>query len=134
MRFMVLVKADKDWRRASCRREAAGRHGGTTRAGRGRDARWRRAPSELERRASDSRFQAHGHRWALSETKELIAGFSSSGEVKEEATNGSSARIRSRPGIEIEIRQVFQAGDFGDAFTPELSRTCGRQAAANAKR
>jgi len=38
---------------------------------------------------------------------------------------------------EIEIRQVFEADDFGDAFTPELreqEERLGRQMAENAKR
>ena len=38
---------------------------------------------------------------------------------------------------EIEIRQVFEAADFGEAFTPELRKAEERvasQAAANAKR
>jgi hypothetical protein len=55
----------------------------------------------------------------FAETKELIAGFwilevSSREEVIE--------WVRKAPfkGEEIEIRQVFAAEDFGDAFTPEL--------------
>jgi hypothetical protein len=55
----------------------------------------------------------------FAETKELVAGFwilevSSREEVIE--------WVRKAPfrGDEIEIRQVFTADDFGDAFTPEL--------------
>jgi hypothetical protein len=55
----------------------------------------------------------------FAETKELVAGFwilevSSREEVIE--------WVRKAPfkGDEIEIRQVFSADDFGDAFTPEL--------------
>jgi hypothetical protein len=55
----------------------------------------------------------------FAETKELIAGFwilevSSREEVIE--------WVRKAPfrGAEIEVRQVFSAEDFGDAFTPEL--------------
>jgi hypothetical protein len=38
---------------------------------------------------------------------------------------------------EIEVRQVFEAEDFGEEFTPELrerERLLGEQMAANAKR
>jgi hypothetical protein len=69
------------------------------------------------------RFDEHGNSTVLdgpfAETKELVAGFwilevSSREEVIE--------WVRKAPfrGDEIEIRQVFSADDFGDAFTPEL--------------
>ena len=55
----------------------------------------------------------------FAETKELIAGFwLVQGKSKEEIVE----RFRSTPfsnGEEIEIRQVFEAEDFGDALSPE---------------
>jgi hypothetical protein len=58
----------------------------------------------------------------FSETKELIAGFwLFQGKTKEEAIEW----VKRCPNpmesdSEIEIRQVFEAEDFGDALTPEL--------------
>jgi hypothetical protein len=67
----------------------------------------------------------------FTETKELIAGFwilevSSREEVIE--------WVRKAPfkDDEIEIRQVFTADDFGDAFTPELREQEDRIRATNA--
>jgi hypothetical protein len=68
----------------------------------------------------------------FAETKELIAGFwllevSS----REEAVEW----LRKAPfkGGEVEIRQVAQAEDFGDAYTPELREQEDRQRAAIAE-
>ena len=59
----------------------------------------------------------------FTETKELIAGFSMI-EVgsKEEAIEWVKKWPASDANgeVELEIRQVFEAGDFGPAFTPEL--------------
>jgi hypothetical protein len=56
----------------------------------------------------------------FAETKELIAGFwLIQAKSREEAIEW----IKRAPfdgGTEIEIRQVFEADDFGDALTPEL--------------
>ena len=56
----------------------------------------------------------------FAETKELVAGFWL-WQVKsmEEAIEWLK-RAPFGPGAEIEIRQVAEASDFGDAFTPEL--------------
>lgn len=56
----------------------------------------------------------------FAETKELIAGYwlwkvESMDEAVEWAKRAPFA-----PGDEVEIRQVFEAEDFGEAFTPEL--------------
>ncbi len=56
----------------------------------------------------------------FAETKELIAGFwmwrvKSMDEAVEWAK-----RCPMSDGVELEIRQVFEAEDFGEAFTPEL--------------
>jgi hypothetical protein len=75
----------------------------------------------------------------FSETKELIAGFwMFRCASKEEAIEWVKRCPNPLEGdAEIEIRQVFEADDFGDAFTPELremEERLGRQMAENAKR
>jgi hypothetical protein len=72
----------------------------------------------------------------FSETKELIAGFwLIQARSKEEAVEWVKRCPNPMPGeSEIEIRQVFEASDFGDEFTPELRAQEERvyaQAAAN---
>ena len=55
----------------------------------------------------------------FSETKELIAGFwLIQAKSKEEAVK--RVPISAESDTEIEIRQVFEVEDFGDALTPEL--------------
>src|SRR5437870_12391684 len=58
----------------------------------------------------------------FTETKELIAGFwLIQVKSKEEAIEWVKRCPNPMPGeSEIEIRQVFEAEDFGDEFTPEL--------------
>lgn len=75
----------------------------------------------------------------FSETKELIAGYWLF-QVKslEEAIEWVKRSPNPSPGAdsEIEIRQVFEADDFGAEFTPELreqEERLGKQMAANAK-
>ena len=69
----------------------------------------------------------------FAETKELIAGFWL-WQVK--SMDEAIAWLKRAPfdgGTEVEIRQVFEAADFGDEFTPELRRqeeTIRAQAAA----
>ncbi len=56
----------------------------------------------------------------FAETKELIAGFwIVQGKSKEEIVE-RFLRAPFDAGHEIEIRQIFEADDFGDAATPEL--------------
>jgi len=56
----------------------------------------------------------------FAETKELIAGFWIwQLNSKQEAIDWLK-RAPFQPGDEVEIRQVFEAADFGDEFTPEL--------------
>jgi hypothetical protein len=75
----------------------------------------------------------------FAETKELIAGFwILQTRSKEEAVEWVK-RCPNPTGeeAEIEIRQVFEAADFGEAFTPELQERearVGEQMADNAKR
>jgi hypothetical protein len=76
----------------------------------------------------------------FAETKELIAGFwLIQVKSKEEAIEWVKRAPNPFPGTEseIEIRQVFEAEDFGAEFTPELREQEERQraqAAENAKR
>ena len=59
----------------------------------------------------------------FAETKELVAGFwLSQVKSKEEAIEWVKRAPNPFPGAEseIEIRQVFEAEDFGEALTPEL--------------
>ena len=65
----------------------------------------------------------------FAETKELVAGFwllqaKSTEEVVEWIT-----RALFDGGTELEIRPVFEADDFGEAFTPELRAQEERQRA-----
>jgi hypothetical protein len=75
----------------------------------------------------------------FAETKELIAGYWLM-QVKsmEEVVEWVKRCPNPFPGeSELEIRQVFEADDFGDAFTPELREQEERQraeASRNAKR
>jgi hypothetical protein len=70
----------------------------------------------------------------FAETKELVAGFwLIQVKSKEEAIEW----IKRAPfdgGTEIEIRQVFEASDFGEAFTPELQEAEERMRAEVAKK
>jgi len=71
----------------------------------------------------------------FAETKELIAGFW----IIETRTRDEAIEWMKRAPFregEVEIRQVFEDDDFGDAFTPELreqERRIREQAAARAK-
>ena len=76
----------------------------------------------------------------FAETKELIAGFwLFQVKSREEAIEWVKRAPNPHPGTEteVEIRQVFEAEDFGPEFTPELREQEKRimeQAAANARR
>ncbi len=76
----------------------------------------------------------------FAETKELIAGYwLFQVKSKDEAIEWVKRCPNPSPGTEseIEIRQVFEAADFGEAFTPELRKAEQRtsaQIAANARR
>ena len=76
----------------------------------------------------------------FTETKELLAGFwLIQVKSKEEAIEWVKRIPNPMPGTEaeIEIRQVFEAEDFGPALTPELreaEKRMAAQIAANAKR
>jgi hypothetical protein len=73
----------------------------------------------------------------FAETKELVAGFWMwQVKSKEEAIEWLK-RAPFDGGEEVEIRQIFEAEDFGEAFTPELraqEERLRQQAASNAQR
>ena len=127
MRFMVIVKADKDSEAGvmpsqklledmtSYNEELV--KAGVMLAGEGLH------PSSKGKRvrlAGDKRTVIDG---PFAETKELIAGFWIL-QVKsmEEAAEWVKRVPNPMPGTEpeLEIRQVFEADDFGDALTPEV--------------
>ena len=56
----------------------------------------------------------------FAEAKELIAGFWLTQFKSREEALSWMTRAPFAPGDELELRQVFEAEDFGDAFTPEL--------------
>ena len=79
------------------------------------------------RKGARVRFGAAGGRSVVdgpfAETKELIAGFwILQVKSKEEAIEWIKRSPNPFPGMdsEVEIRQVYEAEDFGEAFTPEL--------------
>ena len=55
----------------------------------------------------------------FSETKELIAGFTII-DVKSRDEALEWVKRWPEPNVDLELRQLFEAPDFGDAFTPEL--------------
>jgi hypothetical protein len=144
MRFMVIVKADKDSEAGVLPDQKLladmGKYNeelvkaGVMLAGEGLQPSSKGARvrfSGTKRRVIDGPF---------SETKELIAGFWLF-QVKslDEAIEWVKRAPNPMPGkeSEIEIRQVFEAEDFGAEFTPELraqEERLGKQMAANAKR
>lgn len=75
----------------------------------------------------------------FAETKELIAGFTM---IQVKSKQEALEWVKRWPpldaggGVELELRQVFEAEDFGDELTPELRETeerLRRQASGNAK-
>jgi len=144
MRFMVLVKADKNSEAGvmpdqkllaemgKFNEELA--KAGVLLAGEGLH------PSSKGARvrfSGDKRTVIDG---PFAETKELIAGYwIFKVKSKQEAIDWVKRSPNPFPGTEseIEIRQVFEADDFGEAFTPELRKQEERlaaKAAENAKR
>jgi hypothetical protein len=84
------------------------------------------------------RFQSGGKRTVtdgpFTETKELVAGFWLwQVKSKQEAIDWLK-RAPFGEGAEVEIRQVFESDDFGEAFTPELRKQEERIRAEAAKR
>ena len=144
MRFMVIVKASKDSEAGVLPSEKLlaemGKYNedlakaGVMLAGEG-----------LQPSAKGARVKFSGSKRTVidgpfSETKELIAGFwLIQVKSKEEAIEWVKRAPNPMPGTEseIEIRQVFEAEDFGENFTPELRKQeerIGKKMKENAKR
>jgi hypothetical protein len=144
MRFMVIVKATKDSEAGMLpsqdlladmgqfNEELA--KAGVMLAGEG-----------LQSSAKGARVRFSGNKRTVidgpfAETKELVAGFwiwkcKSLADAIEWVKRCPNPHPNQES--EIEIRQVFEAEDFGDEFTPDLraqEEQVARQAAANAKR
>jgi hypothetical protein len=141
MRFMVLVKADKDSEAgvmpteellaAMTKYNEELAKAGVMLAGEGLHP---SSKGVRVRFAGNKRTVIDG---PFSETKELLAGFwIFQVKSKEEAIEWVK-RAPFDGGTEIEIRQVFEEEDFGAEFTPELrerEKRTGEQAAKNARR
>ena len=143
MKFMILLKADKNTEAGALPDEkllaAMGKYNeelvkaGILLAGEGLQ------PSSKGARVKFSRTNRTVTDGPFAEAKELIAGFwMFSVKSKEEAIEWVKRCPNPLEGeAEIEIRQVFEASDFGEAFTPELREAEERMSAqmtANAKR
>jgi hypothetical protein len=127
MRFMVMVKATADSEAGVLPSEelltAMGRYNeelvkaGVMLAGEGLQ------PSSKGARVKFSGAQRTVIDGPFTETKELVAGFwLIQAKSKEEAIEWVKRCPNPMEGdSEIEIRQVFEAADFGDALTPELA-------------
>jgi hypothetical protein len=129
MRFMILIKATPESEAGALPSEeilaAMGRYNeelvraGVLLAGEG-----------LHRSAKGARVRFAGGRSTVidgpfTETKELIAGFwliqaRSLQEAIEWARRIPGGEGEDGQEFEVEIRQIFEAEDFGEAFTPEL--------------
>jgi len=124
MRFAVLVKANKDTEAGVLptreQLEAMGKFNeqlvkdDVMLAGDG-----------LQPTSKGARIRFEGGRTSVidgpfAETKELVAGFwVVQGKSKEEVIERFK-HAPFDPGAELEIRQMFEAEDFGDEFTPEM--------------
>jgi hypothetical protein len=124
MRFMVIVKADKDSEAGVMPSQQLlaemGEYNeklvkaGIMLAGEGLH------PSSKGKRIrfdGDQRAVIDG---PFAETKELVAGFWLLQAKSMEEVVEWIKRAPFEKGAELEIRQVFEAEDFGEAFTPEL--------------
>lgn len=139
MRFMVLLKANDDSEAGVLPSEelltAMGKYNeelakaGVLVAGEGLQA---SSKGARVRFSGDTRTVIDG---PFTETKELIAGFwMLQVQSKEEAIEWVKRCPNPMEGdAEIEIRQVFEAEDFGDALTPELREAEERLRAQSAR-
>jgi hypothetical protein len=126
MRFMVIVKANKDSEAGVMPDqkllEAMGKYNeqlanaGVMLAGEGLH------PSSKGKRIRFSGSQPTVVDGPFAETKELVAGFWL---FKAKSMDEAVEWVKRAPfdgGSEVEIRQIFEADDFGKEFTPELRR------------
>lgn len=124
MRFMVLVKANKDSEAGVLPDEemltAMGKFNeelskaGVLLAGEGLQA---SSKGARVRFSGSKRIVMDG---PFTETKELVAGFWLWQVKSKEEAIAWLKRAPFEDGAEVEIRQVFEAEDFGAEFTPEL--------------
>jgi hypothetical protein len=124
MRFMVIVKANKDSEAGVLpSREMLTEMGefneelakaGVMLAGEGLQPSSKGARVKF---AGGKRIVTDG---PFSETKELVAGFWLWQVRNRDEAIEWAKRCPMEDGAELEIRQVFEAEDFGDALTPEL--------------
>ena len=143
MRFMILLKANRDMEAGILPSEELLTEMGTyneelVKAGA------LLAAEGLQPSSKGARVQFSGGKRTVvdgpfAETKELIAGFwLIQVRSKEEAIEWVKRCPNPLDGeAEIEIRQVFEASDFGEALTPELREAeqgMGQQMAEDAKR
>ncbi len=143
MRFMILLKANQDTEAGILPSEepltAMGKYNEElVKAG------VLLAAEGLQPSSKGARVQFSGAKRTVvdgpfAETKELIAGFwLIQVRSKEEAIEWVKRCPNPLEGeAEIEIRQVFEASDFGEVLTPELreaEQAMGQQMAENAKR
>ncbi len=141
MRFMLLVKADKNSEAGAMPDQKL-----LAEMGKYNDelvkAGVRLAGEGLHPSSKGSRVKFSGTKRTVTdgpfaETKELIAGFwLIQVKSKDEAIEWVKRAPNPMPGTEseIEIRQVFEAEDFGPEFTPELRAQEERQRAEMAKK
>lgn len=127
MRFMVIVKANADSEAGVLPTEAEltemGRYNeelvkaGVMLAGEGLQA---------SAKGARVRFGEGGKKTVIdgpfAETKELVAGFWILQTKSREEVIEWIKRAPFQAGAELEIRQIFEADDFGEAFTPELRK------------
>ena len=137
MRFMVIVKADKNSEAGALPDEKL-----LADMGKYNDELVKAgvllAAEGLQPSSKGARVRFSGNKRTVidgpfSETKELVAGFwLFQVKSKEEAVEWVKRAPNPFPGTEseIEIRQVFEAEDFGPEFTPELRKQEERQRAA----
>jgi hypothetical protein len=143
MRFMVIVKADKNSEAGALPDEKL-----LTEMTRYNEELARAgvllAAEGLQPSSKGARVRFSGSKRTVidgpfAETKELVAGFwLFQVKSREEAIEWVKRAPNPVPGgeSEVEIRQVFEASDFGPAFTPELQeaeKRLGSKMAANAK-
>jgi hypothetical protein len=124
MRFMVIVKANEDSEAGVMPSEevltAMGKyneelaHAGVMLAGEGLQ------PSSKGVRVMFSGTQRTVTDGPFAETKELMAGYWLWQCKSMEEAIAWLKRAPFDSGTEVELRQVFETEDFGDAFTPEL--------------
>jgi hypothetical protein len=124
MRFMVIVKADQDTEAGKMPSTemlaAMGKFNeemakaGVIEAGEGLH------PTVKGARVQYSASGASATSGPFNLSPDLIAGFWLIKTASLDEAVGWMKRAPFEPGAEIEIRQVFSAEDFGEAFTPEL--------------